>query len=110
MVPDRIKTTFYTDVLMEVTMDKIPVQGINLPKDKVLRTFPAKVSVKFITGVNVFRNLTSDDFTVIVDYNELKNNATEKCNLQLKQVPQGITHATLETKQVDYLIEDSEVQ
>ncbi len=108
MVPDRIKTTFYTDVLMEVTMDKIPVQGINLPKGKVLRTFPAKVSVKFITGVNVYRNLSADDFSVIVDYNELKNSTSEKCTLQLRQVPQGITHATLVTKQVDYLIEDSE--
>lgn len=89
-------------------MDKIPVQGINLPKGKVLRTFPAKVSVKFITGVNVYRNLSADDFSVIVDYNELKNSTSEKCTLQLRQVPQGITHATLVTKQVDYLIEDSE--
>ena len=106
MVPDRVKTTFYTDVLTEESMDGIPVRGINLPKGKVLRTFPAKVSVKFVTGVNVYRTLTPNDFAVVVDYNELKNQKSDKCNLYLEQVPEGITHASLVTRQVDYLLEE----
>ena len=107
MVPDRVKTTFYTDVLTEESMDGIPIQGINLPKGKVLRTFPAKVSVKFVTGVNVYRTLTTDDFSVIADYNELKSQQSDKCNLYLQKVPEGITHASLVTRQADYLIEET---
>lgn len=107
MVPDRIRCTFYTDVLTEESIDEIPIQGINMPPNKVLRTFPAKVSVRFVTGVNVYRSLSAKDFTVVVDYNELKNNPSEKCNLYLQQVPQGITRASLSTRQVDYLIEET---
>ncbi|MBQ8712404.1 MAG: YbbR-like domain-containing protein [Prevotella sp.] len=106
MIPDRVKTVFYTDVLTEESVDNIPVECINLPQGKVLRTFPAKVSVKFVTGINVYRTLTPNDFTVIADYNEIMEKKSEKCNLYLKQVPQGITRATLLNKQVDYLIEE----
>lgn len=105
MVPDHVKTTFYTDVLTEESMEGIPIQGINMPKNKVLRTFPAKVTVRFVTGVNVYRTLTPNDFIVTADYNQLKNSPSEKCSLQLLQVPQGITRAALVTKEVDYLIE-----
>ncbi len=105
IVPDHVKTTFYTDVLTEESIDDIPIEGINLPPNMTLRTFPAKVSVKFVTGVNVYRTLSAKDFTVVADYDELRDQQTEKCNLYLQKVPQGITRATLVTKQVDYLIE-----
>lgn len=106
IVPERIKVVFYTDVLTEESMNGIPVQCINLPKGKVLRTFPAKVTVKFVTGVNVYRTLSPSDFMVIADYNEIMSHPSEKCNIYLQQVPTGVTRAALATKQVDYLIEE----
>ena len=105
-VPDHIRVGFYTDVLTEESIGGIPVVGINMPEGKVLRTFPAKVTVKFVTGVSVFRTLKASDFTVVADYNELSDHPSEKCNIYLQQTPNGISRATLETKQVDYLIEE----
>ena len=107
LVPDHVRTTFHTDVLTEESIDDIPIEGINVPPNKILRTFPAKVSVRFVTGVNVYRTLSAKDFTVIADYNELRDQPSEKCNLYLQKVPQGITRAALVTKQVDYLIEST---
>jgi len=106
IVPDHVKITFFTDVLTEESMTNIPVKGINMPPNKVLRTFPAKVTVKFVTGINVYRTLSPSDFTVIADYNEIAEHPSEKCKLYLQQAPQGITRVTLVNKQVDYLIED----
>jgi len=106
VVPDRVKINFYTDVLTEENIDGIPIQGINLPEGKVLRTFPAKVTVSFVTGVNVFRNLRREDFTVVADYNEIKRHPSEKCRLTLKDVPPGISRARLDVTLVDYLIEN----
>ena len=108
IVPDRVKVTFYTDVLTEERIDGIPIQCINLPKGKILRTFPARVTVKFVTGVNVYRTLSPNDFVVIADYNEIASQQTEKCTLYLQEVPQGVTRAELLTKQVDYLIEEDD--
>ena len=106
MVPNHVKVTFQTDVLTEENMEGVPVTCINLPPNKTLRTFPAKVEVKFVTGVAVFRTLSPNDFVVVADYNEIKRNPSEKCNLYLRQAPSGITRAQLVTKQVDYLIEE----
>jgi hypothetical protein len=108
MVPDHVQVNFFTDVLTEERIEGIPVQGINMPEGKTLRTFPAKVAVNFVTGVNVYRNLRPQDFTVVVDYNDIKNNPSEKCDILLKDVPSGISRARLETTQVDYLIESQE--
>ena len=108
MVPDHVRVNFFTDVLTEERIEGIPVQGINMPEGKTLRTFPAKVAVNFVTGVNVYRNLRPQDFTVVVDYNDIKNNPSEKCDIHLQDVPSGISRARLETTQVDYLIESQE--
>ena len=108
MVPDHVRVTFFTDVLTEESIEGIPVQGINMPEGKTLRTFPARVAVNFVTGVNVYRNLKPEDFTVVVDYNDIKNHPADKCDIRLKNVPSGISRARLETTQVDYLIESTE--
>jgi len=107
-VPDHIRIKFYTDVLTEERISNIPIVGINMPEGKVLRTFPAKTSVSFVAGVSVYRNLKPEDFTVIVDFDEIRNNPSEKCHVYLKKVPPGISRTKLEVSMVDYLIESQE--
>ena len=107
VVPERIKVVFHTDVLTEESID-VPIKCINLPAGKTLRTFPAKVKVNFVAGVSQIRNLSPDEFTVITDYLEIEQKESDKCNLYLRDVPLGISRATLSIKQVDYLIEDEE--
>jgi hypothetical protein len=105
MVPDHIKVSFLTDVLTEEQIEGIPIKGINMPEGKILRTFPAKVTVSFVTGVSIYRNLRPEDFHVVADYQEIKKNPSEKCRIYLRDVPPGISRAKLETSLVDYLIE-----
>lgn len=107
-LPERVKVAFYTDVLTEESIDDVPVVAVNMPEGKILRTFPTKVKVSFVTGVSQFRSLRPEQFVVIADYNEIKAHPSEKCNIYLKQVPHGISRATLGVKQVDYLIEDDQ--
>ena len=108
VVPDHIRVKFFTDVLTEERISGIPIVGINMPEGKVLRTFPAKTSVSFVAGVSVYRNLKPEDFTIIVDYDEIRRSPSEKCRIYLKKVPSGISRAKLETSMVDYLIESQE--
>lgn len=107
-VPEKIKVSFFTDVLTEASMSDVPILGINMPEGKMLRTFPSKVNVRFVTGVSRLRNLKATDFTVVVDYKEIAAHPSDKCNLYLKEVPHGVSRVSLDTKQVDYLIEEEE--
>lgn len=106
VVPERISIAFYTDVLTEETIDGVPIQCINLPEGKVLRTFPAKARIHFVAGANRIRSLRPEDFTVIADYQEILQEHSDKCNIYLQTVPHGISRATLNVQQVDYLIEE----
>lgn len=106
VVPSSVKIRFITDVLTEESVDNIPIIGINMPEGKVLRTFPSKVSVRFVTGVRQFKKLSPKDFYVIVDYDEIKKHPTEKCNVILQRYPTVVSKATLNLNQVDYLIEN----
>ncbi len=108
MIPDHVRVTFCTDVLTEESIEGVPIRAINLPKGKSLRTFPSRVNITFVTGVSVYRNLKPTDFTVVADYNEIKDHPQEKCHIYLKSVPRGISRARLETSMVDYLIESDE--
>ena len=99
-MPDMVRLAVYPDVLTEEMVD-VPI----MPPDKVLRTFPSKVSVKFTIGASLFRTIKPSQFTVVVDYNEIAANPSDKCTLQLRSVPRSVSKASLEMETVDYLLE-----
>lgn len=104
VMPDMVRLAVYPDVLTEEMVD-VPITAINMPPDKVLRTFPSKVSVKFTIGASLFRTIKPSQFTVVVDYNEIADNPSDKCTLQLRSVPRSVSKASLEMETVDYLLE-----
>ena len=107
MVPDHVSVTFSTDILTELSFADIPIVGINLSEGKMMRTFPAKVSVKFVSGMKKFESITAEDFEVVADYNDLKKDTSAAyCPIWLRQVPNGLSNVTLSIDKVEYLIED----
>ena len=96
--------TFLVDVYSEKTVE-VPVVGINFPEDKVLRTFPSKVHVTFQIGLSQFKSVTADDFVVVIDYNQLRENAGDKCKPVLMRSPANINYARISPQEIDYIIE-----
>lgn len=105
-IPSSVTIHILTDVLTEETIDSIPVIGINMPQGKVLRTFPSRVSVKIVTGMKNYQAIMPSDICVVADYEQFKDNTSDKCPIRLDKLPEGITRATLQVNQVDYLIEE----
>ena len=106
MVPEKIKVGFFTDLLTDESIEGVPIQGINMPPGKALRTFPARVTIHFVTGINLYRSLKPEDFTVVADYQELKSNPSEKCRIYLRKSPPGLSRVHMNIEEVDYLIEE----
>ena len=104
IVPKDVRIGLYPDILTEESMD-VTVKAINMPDGKVLRTFPSRVKVNFSVGASMFRNVSAEQFTVVVDYNEIMEHPSDKCNLYLKSSPHGVRNAHLQINQVDYFIE-----
>ena len=45
-IPSKVKMKLYPDVLTEESVE-VPIEAINMPEDKVMRTFPSKVKVRW---------------------------------------------------------------
>lgn len=102
--PSYCDLTFLVDMYSEKTVE-VPIQGVNFPNDKQLRTFPSKVHLTFQVGLSQFQHVKADNFVVVVDYNQLQKNESEKCPLVLMQSPSNVRHVRLNPQEIDYLIE-----
>ena len=102
--PGYSDVTVLVDMYSEKTVE-VPVYGINFPEDKQLRTFPSKVRVTFQVGLTQFKNITGDDFSVAVDYEDLRKNKSEQCRLILVRSPHNVKHVRINPQTIDYIIE-----
>lgn len=104
LVPGTVRLSVYPDVLTEESIE-VPVSAVNMPVGMVLRTFPSRVTVRFTIGASQFRMIRPEQFNVVVDYQTLAENPSDKCTLQLRSVPSSVSKAKLELDKVDYLLE-----
>ena len=112
-VPSRVKMKLYPDVLTEETVE-VPIEAINMPDNKVMRTFPSKVKVKFVVGAYRMRSMPKNaetkellpiGFRVVVNYEEIEKSNKEKCPVYVISSPNGVRNVRPEVNMVDYLIE-----
>lgn len=104
-IPNTVKIGLYPDVMTEQRLE-VPITAINMPEGKVLRTFPQRVKVVFVTGASMFRSIRQENFKVVADYNDIKTNHSDKCAIRIIAVPHGVKNARPEIESVDYLIEE----
>jgi len=104
IVPEEVQLTVTPDILTEESVE-VPIVAVNMPEGKVLRTFPSRVKVRFVTGANEFRSIRAEDFRVEADYQEIAASDSDKCNIYLRKKPSNVKSAQLDISQVDYLVE-----
>ncbi len=104
-VPASVKTKVYVDQITEKTV-RVPVQFVNFPATKILRTFPSKVNITFQVGASKYNSITADNFVLVVSYDEVVDNVTGKYRLRLKSVPAGASYVRISPQEIDFLIED----
>ena len=104
-VPSQVRTKVYVDMITEKTV-QVPVEMVNFPATKVLRTFPPKVNVTFQIGASKYNTVNAGNFVIVVSYDELVNNVSGKFSPRLKTLPAGVSHARISPGEVEFVIED----
>ena len=104
-VPAKAGITIIADRLVEKTV-AVPVQQVNFPATKVLRTFPASVNITFQVGMSQYRNITADNFVIVLHYEDLLLSSSSHYRLSLKSLPPGVRNARISPEEVEYVIED----
>lgn len=108
-VPSKVKVTAYADRLVEKQV-QVPVQGVNFPAGKTLRTFPPKVQVTFLVGASLFSKIDAESFVIVVNYADLVDNDDNRCSLSLKSTPDGVQRARITPNEVEFIIEEDSEQ
>ena len=83
----------------------VPVKGYMFPYGQQLKTFPSKVKVSFRVSLNDFREVSENDFKILVRHSLIRDNVSGKVMLGLDEFPDNVTDVTIEPEEVDYLIE-----
>lgn len=104
-VPSDVDITFCIDRVVEKSV-RVPVKQVNFPASKQLRTFPAAVNVTFQVSMGLYRRITSENFVLVVNYEDLLKNRSNRCRLSLKTIPAGVSHVRITPADVEYIIED----
>ncbi|MCR5535401.1 MAG: YbbR-like domain-containing protein [Bacteroidaceae bacterium] len=107
--PNTVQMTAHVGYYAEKTVE-VPIIGLNFPGDKELRTFPSKAKVTFRVESGRYQRITAENFVLAITYEELLQNPTDKYRLHLKSLPEGVTNARISPREVDYLIELSEME
>lgn len=84
---------------------QVPVTGYMFPYGLQLKTFPSKVNVSFRVSLKSFRDISEQDFKILVRYNQIHDNTSGKVKLHLEEKPDNITNIAIDPSEVDYLIE-----
>lgn len=103
-IPETVKLTAHVDYYTEQTVS-VPVIGLNFPADIRLRTFPAKVTVKYRVGASNASKIKPESFALVATYEEFYNNDKQKFTLQLKSIPPGVSNVHIYPREIDYLLE-----
>lgn len=103
-VPDVVDLDICTDMYTEKRLD-VPIHAINFPANKVLKTFPSKVTLIFQVGLAQFKDVTADDFFISVTYDELQKCTSDKFHVRLKSKPESVNYIRIDPPEVDFIIE-----
>ncbi len=82
----------------------LPIEILNLPKDKRVKLFPPKVKVKVTLPVSIISTVKDSDFSLVVDYNEIVYDKARELQLSINKQPPAIKQIILEPKKVNFLI------
>ncbi len=107
---DKVRVDVEVDVYVENSFD-VPIHTSNFPANKFLTTFPSSVQVSFTVGYTNSKELSADDFVILLTYEEIlacQREGKTKIPLSLHNVPEGVTNVRIEPQEVDYLIEQSD--
>lgn len=104
-VPDSVDVRLCVDIFTDKTL-QVPIYSENVPRNKVIRTFPLKANVTFLVSSKLYDEITPADFLLVADYNEF-NADSKRCRLHVRQRPDGIRNLRISPETVEYIIEQA---
>lgn len=83
---------------------EVPIQILNKPEEVRVKLFPPNVNLVATSPLEVLGGLGPNDFTIVVDYNQIKASASSRLEIQLLNQPSTVKKIFWEPTTVNFLI------
>lgn len=103
--PEKVRVNINVEQMIEKKLE-VPIQHVNFPADKTIHTFPNKVTVKFQVSSELYNEIKPEDFIIVINYEDIINMNDSKIHLELKSMPNGVSHCRIIPEEIEYLIEE----
>lgn len=108
-VQPKLVTTAITVHKITEGSQEVPVQLINVPKNKQITIFPKTVKVVYKINLDKIKKITASDFLVEADYKKAQL-SNDFLILSLTTTPNDVKDVRLLTKKIQYVIIDDVVK
>lgn len=103
--PDKVRLEVPVESFTQKEL-QVPFSITNLPIDKTLRTFPANASISCFVALSKYNQMKNDEFSVVIDYQDIQNEKQKKVKVNLKEYPVYVSNVQLLNDSVEFIIED----
>ena len=104
-VPNMVTLEVNVDTKRDAVID-VPIEAINVPEGVILNISPSRVQVSFVTGVTNAEAISQEDFSVVVDYNDVETGVGQKeIPVKLRSSTALVKRPRLAFDKVEYSIE-----
>lgn len=102
----NVAVSILVEEFTEKTLD-IPVVCTNIPAKHIVRLFPPTIEVNCNVPLSKYKNLTEDDFSIRIKYDELEQHLSGSIPISLNEKPDWIQTYTLVPNKVEFIIEQN---
>ncbi|MDL2282420.1 YbbR-like domain-containing protein [Parabacteroides sp. OttesenSCG-928-G06] len=103
---ENVTLTVPIEEFTEKTLD-VPITVTGVPANFTIRLFPPTVKVVCSVPMSRFRDLTEDNFRILLPFAELEQNLTGVTPISLSTQPSWVRSATLSTDKIEFILEQN---
>ncbi len=102
VLPDQVQGILEVDKFTEGTLS-LPIQLINVPKNKRITIFPKTVTVVYRVSLEVYKKINTNDFKIVADYRN-KDAANAFIPLKITKKPKSVQNLRMQEQKVQFVI------
>lgn len=104
--PSQVEIFVPVEAFTETSVN-LPLLTINVPEELRLITFPSQVRLTYCVPLSKYMEISPEDFTVVIDYNELiKSDNLRMQKVEISSLPSIVFNVRVYPEEVECLIEE----
>lgn len=104
IVPNTVDIFVPVEAYVQKNLE-IPVECLNLPNNLNVKFFPSKVKLSFFVGVSKSDSVAEKNFSVVVDYEDLKVSSKSSIPVRIAARPEYVGSLSISPSNVEFIFE-----